>query len=101
MLRTAETTVCRIQHKCAYITNNQFVSFDVRSAAAPVPFSRTVRACSGISQRWLVVSDTTVQGNSIEFPTDAGRYKKVIDGCNSIARKTGVEQRQSYSRTSK
>lgn len=35
----------------------------------------------------LVVSDTTVQGNNTTFPTDAKLYKKVIDGCNRIAKK--------------
>ena len=48
----------------------------------------------------LVMSDTTVQGNNTTFPTDAKLYKKVIDGCNRIAKKEGVEQRQMCTRKS-
>ncbi len=48
----------------------------------------------------LMVSDTTVQGNNTEFPTDAGLYKKVIDDCGKIASKEGIKQRQSYKRVS-
>jgi IS5 family transposase len=36
-----------------------------------------------------VLSDTTVQGNSTTFPTDARLCKKVIDRCNQIAKKRG------------
>lgn len=49
----------------------------------------------------MVMSDTTVQGNNTTFPTDAKLAKKVIDGCNKIARKEGTHQRQSYKRVSK
>lgn len=48
-----------------------------------------------------VMSDTTVQGNDITFPTDAKLAKKIIDKCNKIAKKEGVSQRQSYKRTAK
>jgi IS5 family transposase len=49
----------------------------------------------------FVVSDTTVQENNTTFPTDAKLCKKVIDKCNRIAEKEGIQQRQSYERTSK
>lgn len=49
----------------------------------------------------LVVSDTTVQGNNTTFPTDARLYKKVIDGCNKIARTEEMAQRQTYTKTGK
>ncbi|MEL7271763.1 MAG: IS5 family transposase [Bacteroidota bacterium] len=49
----------------------------------------------------IVMSDTTVQGNNVTFPTDAKLAKKVIDKCNKIAQKQGVSQRQSYKRTAK
>lgn len=50
----------------------------------------------------LMVSDTTVQGNNTEFPTDAGLYKKVIDYYNKIAAAEGsIPQRLTYTRKSK
>ena len=52
-------------------------------------FQYSVSLFGGLSEEELVVSDTTVQGNNTAFPTDAGLYKKVIDGCNRIAREAG------------
>lgn len=49
----------------------------------------------------MVLSDTTVQENNTSFPTDAKLAKKIIDKCNDIAKQTGIDQRQSYVRTSK
>ena len=51
--------------------------------------------------RSMVLSDTTVQENNTTFPTDSKMAKKVIDKCNAIAQKQNVEQRQTYTRTSK
>lgn len=48
-----------------------------------------------------VVSDTTVQGNNTEFPTDARLYLQIIGKCNAIAKEQGVKQRQTYTETSK
>jgi len=45
--------------------------------------------------------DTTVQEKNITFPTDAKLHKKIIEKCKEIARKEGIELRQSYSRTIK
>lgn len=45
--------------------------------------------------------DSTVQENNITYPTDAKLYKKVIEGCNRIAKQQGVKQHQSYKRISK
>lgn len=39
MLRSAQTTVCRIWHKRTYTTNNQSVSADLHPTAAPISFS--------------------------------------------------------------
>jgi len=47
------------------------------------------------------VSDTTVQENNVTFPTDAKLAKKIIERCNKIAQKEGIQQRQSYKRVSK
>ena len=49
----------------------------------------------------FVLSDTTVQQNNTSFPTDAKLCKRVIDKCNKIAKKEGIEQRQRYTRESK
>jgi IS5 family transposase len=49
----------------------------------------------------MLLSDTTVQENNTTFPTDAKLAKKVIDSCNSIAEKENLNQRQTYTRTSK
>ena len=64
-------------------------------------FRYSVRLHGKDAEESLVVSDTTVQGNNTTFPTDAKLYKKVIDGCNRIAKKEGVQQRQTYARESK
>lgn len=53
------------------------------------------------AQEKQVLSDTTVQENNTTFPTDAKLAKRVIDKCNDLARQTGVNQRQSYTRVSK
>jgi len=47
------------------------------------------------------LSDTTVQENNTTYPTDAKLCKKVIDGCNRIAKNTGIQLRRSYRRESK
>ena len=49
----------------------------------------------------FVLSDTTVQENNTTFPTDAKLAKKVIDYCNKIAEKEGIQQRQRYPKVSK
>ena len=43
-----------------------------------------------------VLVDTTVQEKNITFPTDAKLYKKVIERCNILAQRVGVQLRQSY-----
>ena len=50
--------------------------------------------------KWQL-SDTTVQENNTTFPTDAKLCKKVIDGCNRIAKEEGIKLRRSYVRESK
>lgn len=49
----------------------------------------------------MVLSDTTVQGNNITFPTDAKLAKKVLDQCNKIAKKEKIQQRQTDTKKSK
>ena len=64
-------------------------------------FSYSVKLHGKDAQSKQVLSDTTVQENNTSFPTDAKLAKRIIDKSNAIAIKEGVEQRQSYSRTSK
>lgn len=64
-------------------------------------FTHSVELHGAEAKSDQVLSDTTVQENNTTFPTDAKLYKKVIDKCNSIAQKEGVEQRQTYVRKSK
>lgn len=45
--------------------------------------------------------DTTVQEKNITFPTDTKLAKKIIDKTAEIAKKEGIEQRQSYKFVSK
>ena len=49
----------------------------------------------------MVLSETTVQGNNVTFPTDAKWNKKVIDQCHKIAKKEKIPQRQTYAKASK
>lgn len=64
-------------------------------------FEHSARMFGKRAEEPLVVSDTTVQGNNTAFPTDARLYKKVIEGCNRIARSENITRRQTYKRTGK
>lgn len=64
-------------------------------------FAYTVALHGKSAEDKVVLSDTTVQGNNVTFPTDAKLAKKIIDKCNQIANKESVEQRQTYVRVSK
>jgi len=58
------------------------------------------KGSSKAEAKWHL-SDTTVQENNTTYPTDAKLCKKVIDGCNLIAKETGIQLRRSYRRESK
>ena len=64
-------------------------------------FEQTVLLHGKDAKSKLVLSDTTVQGNNITYPTDSKLAKKVLDNCNAIAKDENVKQRQSYVRVSK
>ena len=49
----------------------------------------------------MVLSETTIQGNHVTFPTDAKWNQKVIDQCNKIAKKEKIKQRQTSAKASK
>ena len=61
----------------------------------------TARLHGKDAEEKTVVSDTTVQGNNTEIPTDARLYLQIINRCNAIAKAHGVKQRQTYTETSK
>ncbi|MCY4161225.1 MAG: hypothetical protein OXE77_05105 [Flavobacteriaceae bacterium] len=54
-----------------------------------------------IKKSSMVLSETTVQGNNVTFPTDAKLNQKVIDQCNKIAKKEKIPQRQTDAKASK
>lgn len=45
-----------------------------------------------------VLIDTTVQEKNITYPTDVKLQKKIIEKCRTIAKKEGIELRQTYVR---
>lgn len=82
---------------------SDFVHFRKRigSEGAEKIFTSSVGLHGEDAQARFVVADSTVQENFTSFPTDAKLAKKVIDGCNRIARAEQIDQRQSYLRVSK
>lgn len=82
---------------------SDFVHFRKRIGVVGVEkiFTYSVLIHGKKAQEKQVLSDTTFQENNTTFPTDAKLAKKIIDGCNKIASKAGIEQRQSYKRVSK
>jgi transposase, IS5 family len=82
---------------------SDFVHFRKRLGKEGVEkiFVQSVKLHGKSAQEKMVLSDTTVQENNTTFPTDAKLAKKVINKLNAIAHKQGVDQRQTYTRTSK
>lgn len=82
---------------------SDFVHFRKRIGVSGVEkiFTYSVEIHGKSAQEKVVLSDTTVAENNISFPTDAKLAKKIIDKCNSISKRQGICQRQSYTRTSK
>jgi len=84
---------------------SDFVHFRRRVGEAGIAkifaYSVKLHGAEVTKQSKFVLSDTTVQENHTTFPTDAKMSKKVIDHCNKIAKKEGIEQRQRFTRESK
>lgn len=82
---------------------SDFVHFRKRIGEEGVEkiFDYSVKMHGKDAEEKAQLSDTTVQGNNITFPTDAKLAKKIIDRCNIIASKNNMEQRQTYKRVSK
>ncbi|MDD7888253.1 transposase [Flavivirga sp. 57AJ16] len=82
---------------------SDFVHFRKRIGKAGVEkiFSYSVLLHGKAAREKQTLSDTTVAENNTSFPTDAKLAKKIIDKCNTIAEKEGLNQRQTYVRVSK
>ena len=82
---------------------SDFVHFRKRIGEIGVEkiFAYSVILHGKASKEKVTLSDTTVAENNTTFPTDAKLAKKIIDKCNDIARKEGVNQRQTYTKTAK
>jgi len=68
--------------------------------AYSVKVHREEKGTAKAEAKWHL-SDTTVQENNTTYPTDVKLCKKVIDGCNRIAKETRIKLRRSYQRESK
>ncbi len=65
-------------------------------------FSYTVKiqGKKTLNKKDLLV-DTTAHEKNITFPTDVKLYTRIVKRCNKIAKKEGIDLRQSYTRTIK
>ncbi|MRX78982.1 IS5 family transposase [Pedobacter petrophilus] len=59
-------------------------------------FRESIRINGKDAEQAHVSIDTTVQEKNITYPTDAKLHRKIIVKCQSISRKCGLKQRQSY-----
>ena len=82
---------------------SDFVHFRKRIGEAGVEkiFAYSVLLHGKAAKEKVTLSDTTVAENNTTFPTDAKLTKKIIDKCNKIAQREGLEQRQTYTKVSK
>lgn len=82
---------------------SDFVHFRKRIGVAGVEkiFVHSVDLHGKDALEKMSLSDTTVAENNTTFPTDAKLAKNIIDKCNTIAQKAGVDQRQTYVRVSR
>ena len=61
-------------------------------------FTYSVKLFGKEAQEKVQFSDTTVAENNTRFPTDSKLAKKIIVGCNKVAQKEDMSQRQTYVR---
>ena len=64
-------------------------------------FKESIRVNGDDGDEPHVNVDTTVQSKNVTFPTDSKLQKKVIKKCLDIAKKEGLQLRQTYTRTLK
>ena len=94
--------MAHFEHRFPYDPSD-FVHFRKRIGEAGVEkiFAYSVLLHGKAAKEKVTLSDTTVAGNNTTFPTDAKLAKKIIDKCNKIAQREGLEQRQTYTKVSK
>ena len=63
-------------------------------------YSVRIQGKRSLNKKDLLV-DTTAHEKNITFPTDVKLYRRIVEKCNKIAKKEGIELRQSYTRTIK
>ena len=82
---------------------SDFVHFRKRLGETGIEkiFAYSVQLHGKSGREKITLSDTTVAENNTTFPTDSKLAKRIIDKCNEIARKEGIDQRQTYTKTSK
>ncbi len=90
------------QHRFPFHPSD-FVYFRKRigSEGVELIFKQSVSVHGKRAESKMVLSDTTVQENFIEFPTDARLLSKGIDLLNRVSQSEGIELRQSYKRVKK
>ena len=73
---------------------SDFVHFRKRIGEQGVEkiFAYSVLLHGKVALESQTLSDTTVAENNTSFPTDAKLAKRIIDKCNAIASKKGIEQ---------
>ena len=64
-------------------------------------FKESIRINGKDGEESDATTDTTVQEKNITYPTDSKLQKKIIKKCKAIAKKEGIELRQTYTRTLK
>lgn len=82
---------------------SDFVHFRKRLGEKGVEkiFAYSVLIHGKSAEEKVAISDTTVAENNTTFPTDAKLAKKIIDKCNDMAQRENINQRQTYTKTSK
>jgi len=94
--------VVHFEHKI-FCNPSDFVHFRKRFGEQVIAkiFTYAVLLHGKAALKSQTLSHTSVAENNGTFPTDAKLAKRIIDKCNAIASKEGIEQRQTYVRTSK
>jgi len=82
---------------------SELVHFRNRIGATGIEliFKESIRVNGKDGGEQEATTDTTVQEKNITYPTDNKLHRKIIKKCIALARKEGIELRQSYTRTTK
>ena len=82
---------------------SELVHFRNRIGATGIEliFKESIRVNGKDGGEQEATTDTTVQEKNITYPTDNKLHRRIIKKCIALARKEGIELRQSYTRTTK